>query len=83
MIDNWMTEVECYFWHFTECSLHVAVNVSLSSFVILRIAYIIFFNRIVYVTDELIISTVRGITVTMSLLCVGLVYLYKVSDILV
>ena len=77
-----MHEYVCYTWNFFACSLHVGVNVSLSSFVILRIIYLFIFDRLINISDEFILKCVRIITIITSLLSVGLVYLTKVRFIL-
>ena len=77
-----MHEYVCYTWNFFACSLHVGVNASLSSFVILRIIYLFIFDRLINISDEFILKCVRIITIITSLLSVGLVYLTKVRFIL-
>ena len=81
-LGSWMHEHVCYTWNFFACSLHVGVNVSLSSFVILRIIYLFIFDRLINISDEFILKCVRIITIITSLLTVGLVYLTKVRFIL-
>ena len=79
-MNDWMSETHCYFWHFSGCSLHVAVNVSLCSFVVLRIVYLFIFNQVIYVSDELIVKSVKCVTFIASLGIIGSFYLFKVND---
>ena len=78
-MNDWMSETQCYFWHFSGCSLHVAVNVSLCSFVILRIVYLFLFNQVIYVSDDLIVNSVKILTIIVSLGVLGSVYMVKVN----
>ena len=57
----------------------MAVNVSLCSFVILRIVYLFLFNQVIYVSDDLIVNSVKILTIIVSLGVLGSVYMVKVN----
>ena len=73
-----MSDNQCYVVHFLGCSLHVAVNVSLSSFVVLRIVYMFIFNQFINISDEIILMSVKSVTMIISIVAVGVVYVVEV-----
>ena len=73
-----MSDDQCYVVHFLGCSLHVAVNVSLSSFVVLRIVYMLIFNQFINISDEIILMSVKSVTMIISIVAVGVVYVVEV-----
>ena len=77
-MDDWLNEALSFLAQFSSGTFYMAVNLSMTSFVLIKFLHMISFETFVNFNDKTVLKIVRVLTCGCSLLFTGSIYLSRV-----
>ena len=74
LMNDWLSDWHSFLWQFSTSALYAAINISLSSFAVIKFLHTVFFDRFILFTDESVLNVVRATTGFLSVGFAGTIF---------